>query len=80
MDFNEEDDRGRILAPLGDAPSGLQPGEFVMAEDNEGHRCKARVDEVSDKRGLVYLTPVEGTWESSGSNAWFDNPDRSTPK
>lgn len=65
VDFNEEDDKGRILAPMPEKYSNLRPGEFVLAEDHEGHRCKARVDEVSEERGMVYLTLIEGTWETS---------------
>ena len=65
VDFNEEDDSGRILALLNEAGSGLRAGEFVVAEDSEGNRCKARVDEVSIERRLAFLTPIEGTWEAS---------------
>ncbi|MGI8426596.1 MAG: hypothetical protein ACR2FO_05415 [Actinomycetota bacterium] len=65
VDFNLEDDKGRIPAELdGLQQNTLSLGDFVMVEDEEGHRCKARVDELSNNKKVVFLTPIHNTWES----------------
>jgi len=64
VDFNLEDEHGRIPARLDARAHGqIAAGETVLAEDEEGNRCKAHVVDISATGTIAYLAPIPGTWE-----------------
>ena len=64
VDFNMEDDRGRVPALLDpETRSTLRPGDHVLAEDDEGNRCKAYVADISPDRPVAFLALLTSTWE-----------------
>lgn len=64
LDFNLEDEHGRIPARLDASVQGqIAAGETVLAEDEEGNRCKAHVVDISSSGSIAYLAPIPGTWE-----------------
>lgn len=69
LDFNLEDEHGRIPARLDASVQGqIAAGETVLAQDEEGNRCKAHVA-ISESGSIVYLAPIPGTWERPKSSA-----------
>lgn len=70
VDFNLEDEHGRIPARLLPESKGrVVAGETVLAEDDEGNRCKAHVVALSESGSIAYLAPIPGTWERPHSPA-----------
>lgn len=70
VDFNLEDEHGRIPARLDASVKGqIAAGETVLAEDEEGNRCKAHVVAISESGSIAYLAPIPGTWERPKSTA-----------
>ena len=63
VDFNLEDEHGRIPARLVPGSGAPTAGETVLAEDDEGNRCKAHVVAISESGSIAYLAPIPGTWE-----------------
>jgi hypothetical protein len=66
VDFHMRDELGRVPALVeGSALYSLHPGDLVLAEDDEGNRCKATVEEISPPKSTVYLALVPGTTDPS---------------
>lgn len=68
VDFNLEDEKGRIPALL-DPDVSLHVGDTVLVADREGNRRRAVVAEISLKKEtgqetlVAYVVPKPGTWE-----------------
>lgn len=58
VDFNNSTAEGLLYA-VGD-PAGLTEGIEVLADDGEGHECRAQVVRVEGE--LIYLDPDWETW------------------
>lgn len=72
VDFNERDQWGRVPAYLrGSQPWSLEPGDLVLAVDDEDNRCKAQVEEVSISESVAYLALVPNTSEPSNKSDWI---------
>ncbi len=66
VDFHMRDDYGRVPAKVSESLAySLEVGDLVMAEDYEGNRCKARIEEISTPQATIYLSLVPGTTDSS---------------
>jgi hypothetical protein len=66
VDFNRERG-GEILAPLDVSNPGSWPqkGDYVVADDGEGTRCRAEVIDVLESKALALLAP-------SGDTEWYE--------
>ncbi len=72
VDFNMRDAQGRVPALVEpDALKALHVGEIVVAEDDEGNRCKAKIEEISSTKPAVYLRLQAGTADPSPKSDWI---------
>lgn len=76
VDFNMRDKLGRVPSLVeGSELWTLEPGTLVIAEDDEGNRCKAEVAEVSPDKHVVYLRLIPGTSDPSDKTDWIADED-----
>lgn len=72
VDFNMRDTLGRVPALVEPhVLTTLHVGETVVAEDDEGNRCKAQIEEISSTKHAVYLRLLAGTSDSSPKSDWI---------